>query len=162
VEVPVAGTGRGRDFGRLVHAILERAAIDRPEDLAGIATALAPRYGLGDDAAFEAAADANRTLGMPVLARARAAASVFRELRLWFPDDGRLVEGVIDLVFEEEGGLVLVDYKTHPVSEGELLAQAERHKTQLQLYGRGLAQATGLRVRERLVLFTALGRAVPV
>jgi ATP-dependent exoDNAse (exonuclease V) beta subunit len=158
----LAGAGRGRDFGRLVHAILERAAIDRPQDLAGIARALAPRFGLGDEAADEAAGDADRTLAMPILARARAASSVFRELRLWFPDDGRLVEGVIDLVFEEEGGLVLVDYKTHPVSEGQLLEQAERHKTQLQLYGRGLAQAAGLRVKERLVLFTAIGRAVPV
>jgi hypothetical protein len=32
----------------------------------------------------------------------------------------------------------------------------------LQLYGRGLAQALGRPLRERLVLFTALGRTVPV
>jgi hypothetical protein len=32
----------------------------------------------------------------------------------------------------------------------------------LQLYGRGLAHAAGLPVRERLVVFTARGRAVPV
>ena len=36
------------------------------------------------------------------------------------------------------------------------------HAPQLQLYGRGLAQATGLRVKQRIVLFTALGREVLV
>ena len=40
--------------------------------------------------------------------------------------------------------------------------QAAHHAPQLQLYGRGLATATGLRIRERLVLFTALGRTVQV
>jgi ATP-dependent helicase/nuclease subunit A len=69
---------------------------------------------------------------------------------------------VVDLVFEEDGALVVVDYKTDRVAPGQALLQAAHHAPQLQLYGRGLAQATGLRVKERLVLFTAIGRAVPV
>ena len=85
-----------------------------------------------------------------------------RELQVWFPEGEELAEGQVDLVFEEDGQLVIVDYKTDQIAEAELLAQASHHAAQLQLYGRGLAQASGQSVKERLVLFTALGRAVPV
>jgi ATP-dependent exoDNAse (exonuclease V) beta subunit len=57
---------------------------------------------------------------------------------------------------------VIVDYKTDQIAPEHAVAQAAHHAPQLQLYGRGLAQAAGLPVRERLVLFTALGRSVPV
>ena len=55
--------------------------------------------------------------------------------------------------------------KTYGFSLNDLVGagqQAAHHAPQLQLYGRGLSQALGLPVRERLVLFTALGRTVPV
>ena len=103
-----------------------------------------------------------RALSLPVLDRARRARRVWRELALWFPDGPHLVEGIVDLVFEETGALVIVDYKSDAIDEKDALAQAAHHAPQLQLYGRGLAQAAGLPVRERLVLFTALGRTVPV
>ena len=103
-----------------------------------------------------------RVLSLPVLERARVATRVYRELPLWFPEGEHLVEGVIDLVFEEAGGLVVVDYKTDHIADAQALDQAAHHAPQLQLYGRGLAQATGLPVRERLVLFTHLGRTVAV
>jgi ATP-dependent helicase/nuclease subunit A len=103
-----------------------------------------------------------RALGLPVVERAREASRVWRELSLWFPDGEHLVEGKVDLVFEEGGQLVVVDYKSDAIGEEEVLEQAAHHAPQLQLYGRGLSQALGLPVRERLVLFTALGRTVPV
>ena len=75
--------------------------------------------------------------------RARAATRVWRELPLWFPEGAELLEGVIDLVFEEDGALVIVDYKTDGIAAEQALAQAAHHAPQLQLYGRGLAQALG-------------------
>jgi ATP-dependent helicase/nuclease subunit A len=68
----------------------------------------------------------------------------------------------VDLVFEEDAELVVVDYKSDAIASEQALDQAAHHAPQLQLYGRGLAQAAGQPVRERLVLFTALGRTVPV
>jgi ATP-dependent helicase/nuclease subunit A len=94
--------------------------------------------------------------------RARKAVRLWRELPVWFPEGADLIEGVVDLVFEEDGGLVIVDYKTDHIADDQALAQAAHHAPQLQLYGRGLAQATGMPVRERLVLFTSIGRTVPV
>jgi ATP-dependent helicase/nuclease subunit A len=161
-----AGVG-GRDFGSLVHRLLEWAPLEdggpgRTERGRAMAEALAPSFGLDAEAAGRAAAQVERALGLPAMDRARRASRVWRELSLWFPDGTHLVEGVVDLVFEEDGQLVVVDYKSDAISEDEALAQAAHHAPQLQLYGRGLAQAAGLPVRERLVLFTALGRTVPV
>jgi ATP-dependent helicase/nuclease subunit A len=160
----VVGGGGGRDFGRLVHHILEWISFETavPEKTRAMAEALAPRYGLDPDGARRAAEAADRALALPVMQRARRAARVWRELPLWFPEGEELVEGKVDLVFEDDGGLVLVDYKTDHIAAEHAQVQAGSHAGQLQLYGRGLAQATGLPVRERLVLFTALGQAVPV
>jgi ATP-dependent helicase/nuclease subunit A len=159
-----AGAGAGRDFGSLVHRLLEwlpfeDAAAPRAQALA---EALAPSFGLDLPAATRAAAEVRAVLGSPLIERARQASRVWRELPLWFADGAHLVEGVVDLVFEEEGQLVVVDYKTDAITTDQALTQAAHHAPQVQLYGRGLAQALGLPVRERLVLFTALGRSVPV
>ena len=158
----VAAAAGGRDFGSLVHRILEWVPLDEPERARGMAEALAPAFGLDAGAAERAAAAAQRALALPVMQRARRAARLWRELPLWFPEGAELLEGVIDLAFEEDGGLVIVDYKTDGIAAEQALAQAAHHAAQLQLYGRGLAQAMGLPVRERLVLFTALGQVVAV
>jgi ATP-dependent helicase/nuclease subunit A len=162
--VAVAMAGGGRDFGSLVHLILEWIALDASgsERAAGMAEALAPRFGLDAEGASRAAEAIRRALALPVMDRARRSGRVWRELPLWFPEGDQLIEGKVDLVFEEEGGLVIVDYKTDHIAPDQAQAQAGFHAPQLQLYGRGLAQATGQPVRERLVLFTALGQAVPV
>jgi ATP-dependent exoDNAse (exonuclease V) beta subunit len=161
------GGAAGRDFGSLVHRLLEWIPLEdadggRAARLRAMAEALAPSFGLPGDAARRAAEQVDRALGLPVIERARHAPRVWRELSLWFPEAPHLVEGVVDLVFEEDGKLVVVDYKTDAIEPEQALAQAAHHAPQLQLYGRGLAQAVGLKVAERLVLFTAISRAVPV
>ena len=162
VEPSLAGPSSGRDFGSLVHRLLEWVPLEEPERVRGMADALAPSFGLDPAAAQRAADAAERALALPVMQRARAAARVWRELPLWFPEGAELLEGVIDLVFEEDGALVVVDYKTDGIAPGQALAQAAHHAPQLQLYGRGLAQALGRPVRERLVLFTSIGQVVAV
>jgi ATP-dependent helicase/nuclease subunit A len=145
-----------------VHRILQWIPLDEPERAGPMAAALAPSFGLDPEAAQRAGAAARNALALPVMQRARAAARLWRELPVWLPQEGDLIEGVVDLVFEEDGGLVVVDYKTDHVAAGQALAQAAHHAPQLQLYGRALALATGVPVRDRLVLFTTLGQAVAV
>ncbi len=157
--------GRARDFGALVHRVLEWLPLqdaEAPAQAAAMARALAPSFNLDEAAALRAAEAVVGALDLPVMQRARRAARLWRELPLWFPDGSDLVEGVVDLVFEEDDGLVVVDYKTDAIAAAQAVLQAAHHAPQLQLYGRGLAQATGKPVRERLVLFTAIGQAVAV
>ena len=167
VSVLGPGAGLGRDFGSLVHRLLEWAPLDaapdtRPARLRATAEALAPAFALDAARAALAAEQAERALASPVLERARRATRLWRELRLWFPEGAHLVEGIVDLVFEEDGQLVVVDYKSDAITDEQAVVQAAHHAPQLQLYGRGIARALGQPVRERLVLFTAIGRAVPV
>jgi ATP-dependent exoDNAse (exonuclease V) beta subunit len=161
--VPAAGPG-GPDFGRLVHRVLEWVPFEEasPERVRALSASLAPALGLDQEAGQRAGEHAARALALPVMQRARRAGRVWRELPVFFPEEGDLLEGIVDLVFEEEGSLVVVDYKTDAIEPAQALAQAASHAPQLQLYGRGLAQALGRPVKERLVLFTALGQVVPV
>lgn len=60
-----------------------------------------------------------------------------------------MVQGIIDLYFEEEDGLVLVDYKTDRTSDPNVLKM--RYQKQLDLYGRALEMSTGKKVKEKWV-----------
>ena len=60
-----------------------------------------------------------------------------------------LVQGIIDLYFEEADGLVLLDYKTDSVKEARQLL--DRYQTQMDLYARALAAATGKLVKQKLI-----------
>ena len=76
-----------------------------------------------------------------------------------------IVQGIIDCFFEEEGELVLVDYKTTGVgSEGELAARREgiraRYAMQIDLYRRALEAATGKHVKEAYLYLTNLGETI--
>ena len=76
-----------------------------------------------------------------------------------------IVQGIIDCFFEEEGELVLVDYKTTGVgSEGELAARREsiraRYAMQIDLYRRALEAATGKPVKEAYLYLTNIGETI--
>ena len=62
--------------------------------------------------------------------------------------DRILIQGIIDVYFEEEDGLVLLDYKTDYVRPGEEYILAERYHLQLFYYRKALEMATGKMVKE--------------
>ena len=69
-----------------------------------------------------------------------------------------LVQGIIDVFFEETDGLVLLDYKTDRVKTGEELV--ERYHTQLEYYGQALEQLLGKKVKETWIYSFALGKEI--
>lgn len=60
-----------------------------------------------------------------------------------------LVQGIIDVFFEEDGELVVLDYKTDKVRKPEELA--EKYHAQLAYYAKALEQLTGKRVKEKII-----------
>ncbi len=75
-------------------------------------------------------------------------------------DETVLVQGVIDVFFYENDGIVLADYKTDMVdSDEELIA---RYKAQLDYYQLALEQITGQRVKERYLYSFALKKEILV
>ena len=69
-----------------------------------------------------------------------------------------LVQGIIDAFFEEDGELILVDYKTDRVAGAQELR--DRYQIQLDLYARALQQITGKRVREKLIYSVSLRETI--
>ena len=78
-----------------------------------------------------------------------------------YPDEPEgefaLVQGIIDVYFEEEDGLVVLDYKTDKIYRIEELA--EKYHAQLNYYGRALEQITGKKVKEKVLYSFTLGEA---
>ena len=114
--------------------------------------------------------DVEKVLESPVGQRLRASAA--RKL-LWkeqpfvlglsareiYPDEQEeelvLVQGIIDVYFEEEDGLVVLDYKTDQVKALEELT--EKYHAQLEYYAKALEQLTGKKVKEKIIYSFTLG-----
>ncbi len=71
-----------------------------------------------------------------------------------------LIQGIIDAYFEEDGGLVLMDYKTDRVSEGRELI--ERYHSQLEYYAEALERLTGKRVKKKIIYSFTLNEEIEV
>lgn len=71
-----------------------------------------------------------------------------------------LIQGIIDAYFEEEGEIVLVDYKTDAIKEPEDLI--ERYETQVEYYREALEKLTGRKVKECILYSFALNKAILV
>ena len=73
-----------------------------------------------------------------------------------------LLQGIIDAWFEEDDGLVLVDYKTDRVKEGGENILLDRYQIQLFYYAKALTQITGKKVKEAVIYSLALQKEIPV
>jgi len=69
-----------------------------------------------------------------------------------------VLEGVIDLVFKEPGGWVVVDYKTDPGDDPEFPLRAHQYLSQVRLYGEAWARIVGEPVAETLVFYATQQR----
>ena len=76
------------------------------------------------------------------------------------PEDKITVQGVADCVFEEDGKLVIVDYKTDFVEEIEELR--ERYASQLYMYRKLLSESLGKEVSETVIWSFRFGKELEV
>ena len=73
-----------------------------------------------------------------------------------------LIQGIMDAYFEEEGELVLVDYKTDKVWNNKIETLAEKYQVQLRYYREALERVTGKKVKETYIYSLQMGKAVEV
>ena len=69
-----------------------------------------------------------------------------------------ILQGIIDAFIMEEEGIILVDYKTDRVKDGEELRN--RYQKQIELYSEALEQILGKKVRRRVLYSFSLGEEV--
>lgn len=113
-----------------------------------------------------------RFLQSPLCARIRGAERVEREYRFsllekaktFVPaaagEDEVLLQGVVDCFFEEDGALVVVDFKTDRVRPETVAARAEEYRPQLEAYSLALSRVMELPVKEKLLCFLHAGETV--
>ena len=75
-------------------------------------------------------------------------------------DDSVLLQGVVDCFFEEDGELVVVDFKTDHVSCAQLDERAEYYRPQLEAYSMALTRVMGKKVKEKVLYFFSAGEEV--
>lgn len=69
-----------------------------------------------------------------------------------------ILQGIIDAFIMEEEGIILVDYKTDRVKDGEELRN--RYQKQIDLYSEALEQILGKKVKRRVLYSFSLGEEV--
>src|SRR5204863_2290489 len=104
----------GARFGTLVHTILRDAALDADQtSIVSLASVHGRLLGATAEEIEHATNCVAAALNHPLIERVRRATRVHREypivLRL---DETRVLEGVIDLVFESDGTWNIIDFKT--------------------------------------------------
>ncbi len=152
----------GTALGRAVHAVLEH--VD-PADASGQAALVARMAAAeGVDARVVATA-VTQVLAAPTVQAALAASRHWRELEIDIPVGPAIIHGVIDLLAELDGELVLVDYKTDRVAPAALDARVATYAPQLAAYALAIESHTGRRVARAVLVFVgpegAVEREVP-
>ena len=84
-----------------------------------------------------------------------------KRLKENFPgDENVLIQGVIDVFFEEDDGIVVLDYKTDNVdTEAELI---DRYRAQLDYYGEALMKLKGKPISQKVLYSFGLNKNIVI
>ena len=162
-DLPPWRRGRsGTNIGRAVHSALQTVNMEDPDDaeILAVAKAQSAAEGLTVRSAADVARLIRVALNSATVREAVASGRYWREVYVAAPiadDDGRevLLEGFIDLIYQNvEGDLVVVDYKTDALRDGEAVDQAlSRYELQGAAYALALEASLGKPVSACRFLF---------
>ena len=85
-----------------------------------------------------------------------------REVPLLIPWNGQVMEGVIDVIYEQNGLLYLADYKTDKIEKKNLTTAAARYQRQAEIYSLAASQSLGREAAGFKIIFLRLGEAVEI
>jgi ATP-dependent helicase/nuclease subunit A len=145
------GSSHAMLVGTCAHAILERwnFAADPagfPERIAAACRTLLPFHDIQSLSAIRE--DLAQMMQSFVISdpyrRLQGATILGREVPFILPwEDGRVMEGVIDLIYRLDGTIWIADYKTDHVTADEASARAQRYRQQATVYRQAAAHCLG-------------------
>ncbi len=157
----------GVEWGEVIHLLLQTAMSEPGAELERLAAAALAEAGLAVSLAPQAAALARSVTTSEIWRRAMQSETRLVEVplqALW--EEGvavpTVLRGAIDLVFRENGGWVLVDYKTDRLVSGGTEEAARKYAAQVRLYAEAWEKCTGEPVNEAFLYFTAAAALVKV
>ena len=151
----------GTSVGRAVHAVLQSIDLATGAGVEHRARAQAVAEGV-PDREDEIARLAQVAVDSSIVRRAVASRRIWREVPVAAPIGDGSLHGFIDLLFEEENGLVVVDYKTDAVTEAQLPEVVDRYRLQGGAYAHAISQITGKTVKEVVFLYLQPKSEVPL
>ncbi len=140
-------------IGRAVHGVLQRVDLHDGSGLADLVVSESVRAGCADS--YEkVGALARAALASEELRRAAAAERHWRELPVSVLLGDGILDGVLDLAYEQEGRLVVVDYKTDALKDEDALRRRfTTYVPQAGAYAYALQCVFGGRVERFTFLF---------
>jgi ATP-dependent exoDNAse (exonuclease V) beta subunit len=148
IELPrAADRPSGRRFGALVHAVLASVPLDGDLNaIQRVATIHGRILGAAKEEIAAAAEGVQTALAHPVFDVARHAAhqgQCRREVPIaWRDTDGLLIEGVVDLAFEQAEGWTVIDFKT----DEEFRGNEPAYRRQVGMYAAAIEAAKRAKV----------------
>jgi ATP-dependent exoDNAse (exonuclease V) beta subunit len=160
LDLPPWLKGRyGTAVGRAVHGVLQTVDLATGDGLEAAVAAQCEAEAI-PDRADQVRALVRDALRSPSVARAGRSAH-WREVYACTPVDGRLLEGYIDLLYRDDDGLAVVDYKTAATDDAaELDRRVEGYRLQGASYALAVAAATAEPVTRVTFLFLTPGGPV--
>ena len=131
------------EVGDALHLVMEQVSLPDAEDLDEVATAVCIEAGIPDhtDEVIELA---RRCLDSPTVKRALELGTYRREVPFTVPTDDGFALGRVDMVFSDEEGLHVIDFKTDEISTTQSSNRAvEQHGPQAAVYMESLAVPAG-------------------
>ncbi len=142
----------GTSIGRAVHAVLQGIDLATGDGIAGRASAQAAAEGVpGREAEIEHLCRV--AVESEIVKRAVVSRRFWREVPVAVGTASGSLHGFIDLLFEEEDGLVVVDYKTDSITGAAAPEAVERYRLQGGAYAHAIQELTGKPVKEVIFLY---------
>jgi ATP-dependent helicase/nuclease subunit A len=98
----------------------------------------------------------------PIYAELCSVRIVAREAPFVMPWKGQVMEGVIDLIYQKDGRLFLVDYKTDRIASENVSGKAREYDDQARIYSQAVRECLGREPAGFRLIFLRLGQAVDV
>ncbi|MDQ0870177.1 ATP-dependent helicase/nuclease subunit A [Arthrobacter sp. V1I9] len=150
----VTGGEHGKEFGTALHRLLELSDLRENENLEVLAERIASTSGLADPAGL---AERARSALQSAPVRRAANREHWLELPVVTAVNGTTLEGIIDLMYrEDDGTLVIADFKTDISVTQETL---DAYWRQLSTYAGMVERITGQRVSQLVLIFCRAGDA---
>ena len=155
-------TAKGMSWGRVIHKTLQKYGEDSTIDLKRFITSVLVEEERSTDEVDEVIGVIRNVAQSTYWKRAMASQERYFEIPFGLKvesvtcgEKDIVIQGVIDLVFWENDGWVIVDYKTdHYQSEEQKEQLVDYYQAQIERYGEHWTKLTGRRVKEVALLFT--------
>jgi ATP-dependent helicase/nuclease subunit A len=157
----------GIEWGTVIHLLLQLAMQEPQADLVNAAQAALAENGLDPELVESATGIIRSVMASQVWKRAQQSDHCltevpFQVLREEAGEVPTVLRGAIDLIFKEEDGWVLVDYKTDSLAGKKPGDLAGKYAPQVRLYASAWERCTDEVVKETALYFTQADLLIPL